>query len=173
VLPLLIRSSKILIQIYSKKKVSDGGECAWPCYGTQAVEQQWDRESARGEVKSSGSIWLSLCSCWERKFQKGWCWMFLWVLLRIRILSRTAPRYMNQVIAKNWPRIKLLCSPWLLSCLVKKTESSSLNPLLVYARKKIRLTKFIKKAERSCLSCLKGWRGVFAGASYLLGGTIV
>lgn len=96
--------------------------------------------------------------------------MFLQVLFWIRTPSRTAPRYVNQVIAKHAPRIKLLCSPWLLSCLVKKTESGS---LLGHAEKKIRLTKFIKRTERSCLSCLKRWRVFFAGASYLLVGMIL
>lgn len=150
-LPLLIKSSKILIQTDSKKTVSDGGECACPCHGMKAVEKRWDRESGRREVKSSVSIWLSLYSCRERNFQKGWCWLCIQALFQMRTPSRTAPRYVNRVVPKHGIKIKLLCSPRLLPCLVKKTEPVSLR-----GEKKDCWTQFIKKAECSCLNCLKG-----------------
>lgn len=110
-----------------KKKVSEAEvECAWPCHGMKVVEEQGDRQNARGEVKLPGNVWLSLHSCWERAVQKGWHWMFLHVLLWRRTPCRRAPRHLNQVNAKHRPRRKHLCSPWLLSCLVKSTEYGNL-----------------------------------------------
>lgn len=165
-LPLPIKSSKILIQNYSKKKVSDGGECAWPCHGMKKVEEQWDRENARGEVKSLSSLWLSLWG--GRNFQKSRCCRFLQTLFRQQPHSEEAQDAWTKSLPNMGPKLSS-------SGFNNWSDQKDLigHPSGICWEKKIRLTKFIEIAEHSCCRFLKRWCWVFAGACYLPTGITV